>query len=171
MPSRGSRQGSRVKERINAALDATRAYERQQAEAQRKQAEQVNSLWEGFSKAYPDWAPFEDLVETVSSKVAAKAKEAGMDMNRYFGASRDLFFADVAKEMHTKFGKLVEPDDEGPLTPASRAKPSENDDDGRTAGIFGGQESGGKASAGNKPEGGADMLGDLQAIQRKMGIY
>jgi hypothetical protein len=155
-------------ERTTTAFEAREAAREQHQREQAERSAAATGMWEAFSNAYPDWKPHEDVVETVSGKVAERAKAAGMDMQKYFGASRDLFFADVAAELQKKYGKLIEADDGTPAPAAKRR--DENEDEGRTAGIFGGNETGGKptAASGQARPG---MLEDLQALQKKMGLF
>lgn len=152
-----------LQERINAMVegrDHVRRQEEAEAAARKQQSE---GLWSGFAAAYPDWADHEDVVEVVSAKVAQKAKAAGMDMGKYFTTGRDIFFADVAKELNSRFGKLIDKED----APAPRE--DDNATDGRTAGIFGGSEAGGKPTTDRGAP--SSMMKDLQDVQRKMGLF
>jgi hypothetical protein len=54
--------------------------------------------------------------------------------------------------------------------PKRRTRSDDNEDEGRTAGIFGGNESGG-APARGKSEAKSDMITDLVQMQRRSGFF
>lgn len=155
---------------------------RQQTAAERQTIEE--RLWEGFKEKYPQWAEHEEIVDLVSGRVAREAKERGVDIQRYMIQHSDLFYADVAAALQKQYGALVEDEEDGEnealpehLTVGRTAKtaaPDNDLDDGRTAGIFGGTESGGaparRGAAPAEPRG-DEMARDLMAVQSKMNLY
>lgn len=138
-----------------------------------------------FYAKYPDWEDHPEIVNMVSARVAAEAKAKGVDVQRYIIGNSDIFLADVAAALQKQYGALVE-DGENEAgadepehltvgqTTRGRATSDSSLDDGRTAGIFGGQGSGGQPAqrkgAVVEPAG-DEMEKDLQAVQMKMGLY
>ncbi len=162
-----------LQQRINTMIEARDYATREEMRQQADQTQQSARLWEGFKAAHSDWAAHEDLVGVVAQKVVAEQKAKGIDTNRYMYSTPDLFYADVAKRLNDQYGALLSEQDEpaaGRKAPAQRSN-DPNEDDGRTGGIFGGQESGGAPAPGAKPKGGSDMIEDLQKVQRAMGIF
>lgn len=159
--------------RINTVIEA-REYATTEERRQQEQANvQSTRLWEGFKTAHSDWAAHEDLVGVVAQKVASEAKARGVDTQRYMHQTPELFYADVVKRLNDQYGALLEEQDApaGERRAPVQRKTDPNEDDGRTGGIFGGQESGGAPAPGQRPKGGSDMIEDLQKVQRAMGIF
>lgn len=160
---------------------ATAAATRGQQEAASQQ--QADRLWNDFSTQYPDWAEYGDIVQVVAKQVVEREQAKGIDGQTYILGNTPTFFRDVEAELKKRYGRLIEDAEaEGEEEPEGhehhaiaprRGAPVDNDlDDGRTAGVFGGQESGGKPSRGRQaPAAGADMISDLQAMQMKTGYY
>lgn len=121
----------------------------------------VEALWDDFGSKYEAYAGDPEKVEYAATKVAQRAQKRGMDVDKYvFGAS-SVFMADVAAEMDKLWGKPEEADD------------LPDEEDNRTAGIFGGQESGGKPAKGEEARSAFQpnsMFGDVQAWQAKTGF-
>ena len=78
--------------------------------------------------------------------------------------SRDTFFDDVAAEVR-KLGGIEDDEDGG------KGNDEPIEDDGRTAGIFGGQESGGKPNAGTVAKKPGDMIKDIKDLQRASKFF
>lgn len=127
----------------------------------------AQELWGDFSEAYPQYANSQGLVQFAAQNVVNKAIRRKIDANRYVFGQTEMFFADVDKELKKMLGgvKLEEPAGEkGKGDDADDPDP----DPSRTAGIFGGMESGGKPSGGKEgKEGPGDMIAELHALQRK----
>lgn len=154
------------------------------ANAGRRSEETAEQLWSDFSTKYPEWAKHKDLVGVMATKVARKAAAKGINTEAYMGAASDLFFKDVISELEASgYSRLIQRDDEEedeveedfiPEAPQNRgpakARNVEEEDDGRTAGIFGGQESGGRPVKGAQ-SGKTDMLQDLRDIQSRTGFF
>jgi hypothetical protein len=155
--------------RINAALEARDHALRQDVAGQSTTQATGERLWNDFIGKYGDWEQHEDLVGLMVEKVLNDAKARGIDTQRYMLQNTQLFFQDVDKALRDRFGKLVESDeDEGETEAALR--PDGSDDAGRTGGMFGGLETGGRPTS-TKQTQGPDMIADLHAIQRKMGLF
>ena len=146
---------------------------------QQQQTQGVSSaqLWEDFAEEYDAYAQDQEGVEFATNKVIATAKRRGLDISKYMFANSDRFFRDVVKAYDARFGKPEGDDNETMETrdihqrrPAKRQEQEDDRDEGRTQGIFGGQESGSQGRAPRPPQPG-DMLKDLQDMQRKSGYY
>lgn len=166
-----------LQRRIDAYVQAKTADVKQELTEQNNQSTQAAQLWNGFKAAHPDWAEHEELVGTVAARVTQRAAAQGLDPQKYMFNSPQLFYADIVKELDAKYKPLIadkgdEGEGEGDPAPEPKAKKTagQEDDAGRTAGIFGGLESGGKPAAPGKPPAG-DMIADLHAMQRKSGYY
>lgn len=151
--------GIMLAERIAAHTKAVTEAAQNSMRSEQSQEKQIEELWEGFGKKYSDLAEDQDRVEFAATKVAKEAKAKGMDVSKYMFVTRDQFYADVAKKHEELFGKPSDGDDND--------TPEEPD---RTAGIFGGMESGGRPATGKQPPQG-DMIKDLQDLQRKGGYF
>jgi hypothetical protein len=176
---------SQLQTRINAAIQAQTEAVRQESRAATEQNSATEKLWAQFRRNYPEWAEHEGLVDMVATRVANRAVQQGLDGQKYVLGNSDLFLADVAKELQTQYGRLLDDDEseegvEGEPPTAEKGRnvaptrrPAQQDelDDGRTAGIMGGNESGGKPVAGKPTSQGSDMIKDLQDIQKATGFY
>jgi hypothetical protein len=154
---------SEVARRTTAYIGQVEQQRAAAAGAAQSETRRVDALWEDFTEKYPQYADKNDQVEYVATKLAQRAAARGLDVNKYvFGAS-GVFMSDVAKEMEKVFGKAdtdTEAEDDEP--------------DNRTAGLAGGQESGGRAV---KPDEGprsafapGSMFGGIQDWQAKTGF-
>jgi hypothetical protein len=126
--------------------DAVLRTRQQQANWEAQQAEQLNqrtqAIWEQFSKDHPGLADKADLVEAAAGKAIAKARQMGMDPNRYMFSATNQFFNDTIGVLEGWGIKDAPAEEEEEVV-----KPS-----GRTAGIPGGLDSGGRLSAGKDPD-------------------
>lgn len=152
--------------------------------------DKVTELWADFDQDFPDYAGNRARVEFAAETVLKRAIKRGMDPNRYMFVARDRFLGDVAKEYDNIFGAPSETEeDEIEEAPRARrgrqARPAarnntrrrsrEEEDDrdaGRTAGLFGGNDSGGPRPSQRDISGDAagSMLDDIYAMQRKNGF-
>lgn len=153
--------------------------------------DKVAELWSDFDQAYPEYGGEgnKSKVEFAAQEVVKRAVKRGLDANRYMFVARDRFMADLAKEMDTIFGEPEEIDDDVEETPRTRRRrearpPARRDtrrrpredaderDTGRTAGLFGGNDSGGPRAPQRDLSGDSagSMLDDIYAIQRKNGF-
>ena len=151
--------------RIQATIDATLQNRIQQDNGARNRDTQVSGLWDDFSTAHEDYAEDTDRIEFITAKIAKRAKARGMDVERYMFTTRDQFFGDVIKEYDKVFGKPNSDTDEDNLE-------AQGDDTqaNRTAGVFGGMESGGAPAKGGN-ENKFDMLKEIHEMQKKSGLY
>lgn len=150
--------------------------------------EKVEDLWQSFGDKYPDMADDKDKIDFVSTNLAKRAAKRGVDVQRYMFVTRDKFLDDVAAEYVKVFGEPEGNDEEdfedrsntrrsearaAPRRRASSRDRSSDEHVGRTAGVFGGTESGGRPSRGRDAddESGPSMIDDIQALQRKTGFF
>ena len=125
----------------------------------------VGKMWDAFAGEYPDIAKHQEIVEIAATKVARRAQELGVDLDRYMFTGRKQFFKDVANEVKTTYGKFLEDD------------PEKGDGDGdeegpdRTEGIFGGLVPAGKGRKGPSEEESGDMVKDIHELQKKSGFF
>lgn len=176
----GYREG--VRKQVAADIEFDRARNNTQQTRQKDLEDKVNGLWEDFNEAYPDMD--QEKVEFAATSVIKKAKRRGLDAERYMFVTQDKFIGDVAKEYVRIFGE-EEPSEDNDPVPAKRGRPANdpaprrnasrrngptNDDVGRTGGVFGGQESGGRPGKLETDEG-PNMLDDMQAFQKRTGFF
>jgi hypothetical protein len=154
--------------------------------------EKADALEKAFAEKYPELAQDKERLDYISIKVAQDAQKRGLDVQRYMFLTQDKFLDDVAKRYVKVFGE-PEPLEDDDLdfdyeenrssnlraAPRTRGRPrarsrNRSEDDGmvsRTAGIFGGNESGGRPGRGRDDDKGPDMIDDIHAIQRKTGFF
>lgn len=132
------------------------------------QENRVQTLWNDFTSQYEDYDNLE-RIDFVAQKVVSDMRSRGVDPEKYMFGAKETFFKDVTKKYDEIFGKPGEETDDD--TGAGTTRSNDGDDVSRTAGIFGGLESGGGRSAGadNTPK--SDMLSEIQERQRKSGFY
>lgn len=136
-----------------------------QNSAESDQKNRLEKLWGRFEDKYEDYAGNQERVEFATLQVANEARARGLDLNRYMFGASDQFLDDVAKKMDTIFGKPNAKEEE------EDEKTERNSPDGRTGGIFGGMESGGKPARGRQTDDGGDMIKEIHDIQIKSGFY
>jgi hypothetical protein len=152
-----------VANRTTAYIGAVEQVRQAQSAGAAQSNQRVEALWEDFNAKYPQYAEHADRVEFAATKIAQRAAARGLDVNKYIFGASGVFMADVAAEMDKTFGKpeVEDPDDDGA-------------DDGRTGGIFGGNESGGKPTKVDEPNRAGfqpnSMFGDIQQWQAKSGF-
>lgn len=168
------------------------AYEnlRRRDAAQNKMAkdidEKVADLWADFGDAYPEMSEDKDRIDYVATQVVKEATRKGLDINRYmFGTGRERFMKDVVKKYTKVFGDPETDEDDYDDNPRSRRSASSvpsrrrsanrnraEEDDGRSSGIFGGDESGGRPNRRQTDdETGPSMIDDIHAMQRRTGFF
>ena len=157
---------SALAERIQQAIIRDREQNTLEVSARYEQENRADALYNDFVEKYEDYAD-EEKVLFATQKVVNKARQRGIDVDRYMYGASDKFFRDVVKEYDGVFGKpgaqsQVDGDDDA------------SDDDGepdnsRAINLFGGQaggQSGGKPK--DKP---TDMIKDIQDLQRASGFF
>lgn len=149
-------------------------FQTQSNQAQHKQSQNAETLWEDFASAYQPYADDQERMEFVTAQVVKDAARRGLDVQKYMYQHRDRFFSDLAKRYDTVFGK---PEDDGETevelqtTPRrQRQQPQEREEASRTDGIFGGTDQGGPGRQ-QEPLKNGDMIKDIHDIQKKMGLY
>lgn len=129
------------------------------------QSQRSESLWNDFKSTYQDHADNEDLVLFASQQVVNRAKDRGLDAEKFMFNNRSQFMKEVADTMDnirgTPFGKeqdagVKEEEDESPAL--------------RTAGVFGNGTSIPTPREDAKGLAG-DMISDLRDTQRKSGFF
>lgn len=147
-----------VSARAEKRLEAYMAQQRQEAQQKSTVETSAKDLWTDFSSQYEDYAEDEERVSFAAGQVMKELQSRGIDVARYTTTARDKFFKDVTSRMDKIFGKPG--NDEDDETPEAT----------RTAGVFGGLESGGKPAKGSQEQPG-DMIKDLHDLQRKSGFF
>lgn len=196
-----AKYAAELAKRVSAHTAATVNYASQTQNATQTRKQRTESLFSDFNTQFPELAKNRDRLEFVAQKVVARAQAAGIDAEKYMFTAKDQFFADINAEYAKVFAPVaapnVDPTDteptidnadpvalaEAPGKPGQAVLESDDDeDDGRSAGIFGGQESGTRASAakadpaeiaarekqGIKP---GDLIDDLQTMQKRSGFF
>lgn len=172
-------------ERDNIRYENRRRQEDFKTRQERSNQNKIDGLWDDFADRFPD-IDDKERIDFVATKVAQDALKRGLDVERYMFVTRDKFMNDVAKKYEDVFG-LPEVDDENNeedtrrssrAASRPRGRPRANNRNrqedeyvGRTAGVFGGNESGGRPSRGGEEDTGPSMIDDIQAIQRKTGFF
>jgi hypothetical protein len=145
-----------LSERVAGYVKSTTAAEQARLNAERQGNNRVEQLWSEFSTKHAEYAENQELAEFAALQVARELQGKGIDLERYMFQNRDAYFKDVV----TKMDKLV-----------PKAEPEAEAEPERTAGIFGGLESGGAPARGRQPQRMPDMVQDLQESQRKSGFF
>lgn len=161
----------RISAVISAKLEHLSAAQQAQASRQKQHDDRIAALWDDFGERYSDLAMHPDIIEVAATKVITKARKRGLDVDRYMFGPGSSFLDDVAREMKTRYGKLLAPEGKG----ADEDAEDEGDDDGeqadaRTDGMFGGAAPGAKPAEGKKQAPG-DLLDDLKGLQRISGMF
>jgi hypothetical protein len=166
-----------LNDRLEAAISGQIAQitSAQQAQTAEKTAGdgRVAALWEDFGEKYADLAAHPEIIEVAATKVVTRAQKKGLDVNRYMFGPGSSFLDDVAKEMKTRYGKLLDVD-EGEGDADAQGGEEGGDEDpsaGRTDGMFGGAVPGAKPDDGGSKQKPGDMLDDLKAFQKMSGMF
>lgn len=161
---------------------------RQERDNQQKQdvQDKTDSLWAAFAEKYPDMSEDRERIDFVATSVVQAAMKRGVDPQRYMFVTQDKFLEDVAKKYAKVFGEPEVEDDDfednsrrrsRQVDPAprsrARARNRQEEDDNRTGGIFGGNESGGRPARqrDRDDEAGPSMIDDIQKMQRNSGFF
>lgn len=145
--------------------ESQRAVQEYNAQQQQVEQRRLNALWEQFQEAHPGYDNIEQI-EFVTRKVVQRAADRGLDVNKYMYANSAGFMNDVVHEYDKIFGQPANDDDDDDNDVSGTIEAA----DDRSAGIFGGMESGGKPAQGGKDKPG-DMFDDIKAFQKKTGFY
>lgn len=156
--------------RVNGYVQHATATSVQQVREETSSATEAERLWAEFQRNYPDWAKYEELTSSVASQLVNRVKARGGDPKKYLFQDSKTFYSDLDRELRSKYGALLTPE-EAEEEDERRAADLMGEDDGRTAGLFGGQESGGRPSAPKPGQESGDMVKDLQDLQRKTGFF
>lgn len=138
-------------------LEQRKAAEDEERAARAQHTNRAASLWNEFTATHPEFAEKADQVGYIARKVADSVAQRGIDINEYQTVNKSGYFNDVISEYTKVFG------------PIKQETGTDPDEEGRTAGIFGGFESGGQPAKGKEAPG--DMLKDLKDIQRASGFF
>lgn len=145
----------------------------------------VADLWADFGDKYPEMAADKKRIDYIASQLAQDAARKGIDPQKYMFGTPNRFMKDVAKEYVSIFGEPETDDtdvDDDP--PVSRRRPAragarrstrdrdrEEESDGRSSGVFGGNDGSGHATRKVNEEDGPSMIDDLWAMQKKSGFF
>lgn len=156
--------GRALNDRITAHTKAQNDYADWQGKQAKSASNKQAALWEDFAIQYPEISGDKVKAEFAAQTVARAAHARGIDVERYMYTHSTRFLADVAKVYEQTFGKPVNDDED---EEDDNARPAS-----RTAGIFGGEQSGGKpAGRGSQVEQPGDMIKELHETQRKLGLF
>lgn len=158
--------------RVNAAIQAQTEAVSRNLTTQFERERQADRLWNGFKQAYPQWAKYESLVETVTNRTAQDLQNKGVDLQRLMTGNPTLFYKEIEHSLSQQYGKLLEAEggagdeeegEEEDTSPMAGFDPARADfsTDGKPAAK-------GRTDVQPKPE--PDMFDDLRAVQRRMGI-
>lgn len=148
--------------RIETRAALQREADKRTSDAEAAKGQRANNLWETFQELHPDIAADPKRVKFIAAEVVNQARTRGLDADAYM-ANPTIFIKDVVEEYNKVFGEEDEADGEPDI-----------DDNGRTAGVLGGQESGGKPSSGRtdpRTDTRPDMFEDLKVMQKKSGYF
>lgn len=126
-------------------------------------AQKTSGLWSNFKTKHDDYAKDEERLVIATQQVIARAKQAGMDTDRYMHASSDQFMEDVTKEYDRLFGKPGE---------KPGADDDEEGDDDTSLEMLGGGVGGATTGARGKapPQRYGDLSQEVLAWQEKTGF-
>lgn len=149
-----------------------------------RQSKALDTIWHDFSEKYPEYASHEKLVQAAVGNLVSSAQTRRLDVNKMIFGDTENFFADVKKEMEDMAGGAniftTGDEDEGDENDggASNAAGASGDaleagdeDLGRTAGVFGGQDSGGRPNPSAKKDVDMDMFAEIRKFQQKEGWH
>lgn len=165
--------------------------QRNRDDATRKRDDDIKAktddLWADFGDEYAEYIEGpegKERIDYIATKVVQEAVRKNLDVQRYmFGSGRTRFMKDVVKKYNKVFGEPEAEDDEDTSDRRSykardlpRRRPvtrdRQEDDEGRSVGVFGGNEGGRPSHKRNVDiEEGPSMIDDLQTLQRKTGFF
>lgn len=147
--------------------------------------EALNGVWERFAKDHSEYAAHDKLFTAAAANVVNAARSRNIDPNKLVLGDTDNFFEDVMKEMRELAGGedlFKKADGEGDenedetvdmennVDPIATGGLDDDGPDGRTAGVFGGADSGNKPGP-SKTAGEVDMFSELKQWQQKQGWH
>lgn len=152
----------RVSAYTNGVVEHRDAQRNAAAQQQNDIKAKTDRLWKGFTEKYESLKDQTELVEFAAGRVLAEKQAQGLDIERYAFTSSEDFYEDVAKRVYTLNPALAPKQDTDPF---NRDVP-----EGRTAGVFGGQESGGRPAEQSRDVPG-DFIADVKALQKIGGFF
>jgi hypothetical protein len=172
-----------VERRAEIKMENARRKEAWEKKQQQKLDDDLASLWDAYSDAFPDHAANKKRVEYIANDLAQEAAKSGKDVQKYMFVTRNKFMRDLTERYEETFGE-PEPieagnediDDDPPVRNSRRRSGNRNraaEDNGRSTGIFGSRNGGGGGGKKPKDEGddGSNMIDDLQKAQRASGFF
>lgn len=174
-----------VEKNTRAKIEASQRSQQSISERQADMQRRLDNIWADFNSEHPDLAGSQDRIEFVSTKVLKKAKDRGVDVEKYMFNTPGAFIDDVAKEFVKVFGEPETDDDEdeAPRTRLNAKKKvkkgkkvvvedddDDEEDDSRAAAIFGGSEMSRRRTVKKGDDEGPDMIDDIHNMQRRMNI-
>lgn len=156
-----------LERRLKTYNSEMRQYEQKVREANEAAAQshepQVDSsaLWAAYKEDHPEYAKKESWVRFAAGEAVAQLQKRGVDAQALMQRSPEDFFKKVNEVYDKEFG-APESGDEGDGG-------DEGDADDRTAGMFGGQEAGGRPTPGKKGgDDGPTFTQQLKEVQDSM---
>jgi hypothetical protein len=172
--------GREIAKRGQEMIASQRNYD---AWAQRQVANQstaLNSVWERFTKEHGEFAAHEKLVTAAAANVIGAAKARNIDANKYVLGDTENFFEDVMAEMKEMAGedafKVKDETDEmddgtGGEGIAVGGLDEDDEEADRSAGVFGGNDSGSRPNPDKQKDAPADMFSEIRKFQQKDGWH
>jgi hypothetical protein len=160
-------------------IASQRNYDAWAATKQKQSATAYDTVWNKFTQDHPEYAAHEKLVKAAATSVIAEARSRNLDPNKLVLGDTENFFEDVMKEMRDMAGgdtifkaedDTDETDDNNAGASGASLETEDEDDPDRTAGVFGGQDSGGRPNPSAKPVE-TDMFKDIREFQQKNGWH
>lgn len=165
-----------LNERLSAAItkgvQVLTAAEQARQGAQASQQAKADEMWEDFTELYPELAEYEDFVEVATRKVLKKAQRRGVNVQAMISTRPETFYKDVAEETQRILAPVLEAGDEAAdgERPEPGAEAGPDAEATRTAGVFGGIQSGGQPNQGGASQD-PGLVADLKEVQRKTGFF
>lgn len=159
-----------LEERTKKNIDAYFNQQNQKLQQEHAADKVYDDIWNTFSSKYEDYADDPDKVEYAATLVIKEAARKGLDVKRYMTQATDQFVDDVKARMDVVFGPIRDEDDAAENMPRNRRRTADDEEPVRTAGVFGGLESGGRPAKGADADK-SDMIKDIHDLQRKTGFF
>lgn len=156
---------------VNRGIELRVQYEKDLFDFNNRQAaaisQQTQNLWDAFSSRYKDHAKDTKRVAIAAREVADRAKANRRDVDKYMYDTPDEFMKDVAAEMDALWGKP-----QGSSQDQDVEIEDNNEDEGRTQGLFGGGQQHQSGITTPKPPKAkySEMSQDIIDWQKRMGL-
>ena len=141
--------------RLQAQAALERDHEKELARAAAQENERASGLWNEFLAQHPGWD--RDKIQFAAAQVVEKARQRGIDPQRYMTTTKELFLEDVHAKAVEVFGKPKEAEEE------------DEEEATRTSVV-----SSGPGAAPRKPSGAdepGDFIKELRELQAKSKFF